>query len=101
MERATRTLLQTSFLGVVDRYEQSLAAGEFFLRTVFPGLRCTTSTLNATNGLGGTLEARRRQLRDACGARLYAELERRNAFDLELVNVARTEVERRFSLAAR
>lgn len=100
MERAIRTLLQTSFLGVVDRYEQSLAAGEFFLRTAFPGLRCTASTVNATKGLDGTLAERKRQLRDACGPRLYGELEDRNALDLELLDVARAEVERRFKIAA-
>jgi hypothetical protein len=100
MEYAKRTVLQTSFLGVVDRYEESLIAGEFFLRTVFPGLRCIASTVNATNGLGGTLEDRKRQLRDACGARLYEELERRNVLDLELVDLARAEIERRFKRAS-
>lgn len=100
IERASRTVLQTSFLGVVDRFDQSLIAGEFFLRPVFPGLHCTASRLNTTNGLDGTLAERKRQLRDACGDRLYAELESRNALDLELVNYARAEVERRFRLAS-
>lgn len=100
IERAARTLLQTSFLGVVDRFEHSLIAGEFFLKTVFPGLRCSAAKVNATNGLGGTLEERKRQLRDACGARLYAELEGRNAVDLELVKIASEEVERRFKRAS-
>jgi hypothetical protein len=95
MALALRTVLQTSFLGVVDRFEQSLATGEYFLRAVFPALRCHVSTVNVTKGLGGTLADRKRQLRNACGARWYAELEGRNALDLELVDCARAEVERR------
>lgn len=100
LERATRTILQTSFLGVVDRFEQSLAAGEFFLRPVFAGLHCAMLAVNVSKGLDGTLKERKRRLREACGERLYAELVSRNALDLELVNRARAEVERRFSLAS-
>jgi len=43
------------------------------------------------------LEKRKQRLREACGDRLYEELVRRNAMDLELVERARVEVDRRFS----
>ncbi len=99
-DRAARSVLQTSFLGVVDQFEQSLLAGEFFLRPVFPGLRCSAWMVNATQGLDGTLEERKRYMRDACGDRLYSELVSRNELDLGLVSFARTEVERRFRLAS-
>ncbi len=100
LERALRTVRQSSFPGVVDQFEQSIVAGEFFLEPIFPGLRGTSSTLNATHGLDGTLAERKSQLRDACGSRVYEELERRNAFDLALLEYARSEVERRFKLAS-
>jgi hypothetical protein len=98
LKRATRTMLQTSFLGVVDRFEQSLAAGEFFLRPVFAGLRCATSAVNVSGGTlnCGTLDQRKRRLQEACGEKLYAALVSGNALDLELLNRARAEVERRF-----
>jgi hypothetical protein len=101
LERATRTILQSSLPGVVDCLEQSLAAGKFFLRPVFPGLRCAAPAVNVSRGLEGTVIERNRRLREACGNRLYAELEARNSLDLELVKRARAEVERRFSLASR
>ncbi len=95
------TVLQASFLGVVDCFEESLAAGEFFLRPMFSGLRCAAPAVNVSRGLDGTLAERKREMREACGSRLYEELESRNVLDLELVTLARAEVERRFSLASR
>ena len=97
--RAMRTMLQTSFLGVVDRFEESLQAGEFFLRSAFPALRCQTGLVNVSKGLDGTLDDRKRRLREACGERLYEELVQRNALDLKLVERARVEIERRFRIA--
>jgi hypothetical protein len=38
LERATGRMLATSFLGVVDRFNQSLIAGQHSLRTIFPNL---------------------------------------------------------------
>ena len=95
-ERAVATMLQTSFLGVVDRFEESMAAGQHFLRPVFPELGCAAEATNATAGLGGTLEERVAGVRDACDPEVYAELLRLNAFDSKLVDLARAEVDRRF-----
>ena len=95
-ERAAATMLQTSFLGVVDRFEESMAAGQHFLRPVFPELGCAAEATNATAGLGGTLEKRVAGVRDACDPGVYAELLRLNAFDSKLVDLARAEVDRRF-----
>jgi hypothetical protein len=100
LDRAMQTMLRTSFLGVVDRFEESLTAGEFFLRAAFPGLRCRTAVVNASRGLEGTLEDRKRRLREACGEILYKDLVHRNASDLQLVERARLEVERRFRIAS-
>lgn len=100
LDRAIRTMMQTSFLGVVDCFEQSLAAGEFFLRSVFAALHRAKPAVNVSKGLDATCEERKFRLREACGERLYTELVSRNALDLELVDRARTEVERRFSLAS-
>jgi hypothetical protein len=92
LEAAQRVLLDTSFLGVVDRFQQSLQAGEYFLRRVFPGLRCVESMENVTKGLTGTLDQRKAEFREVCGDPLYAEL--------ALLKVARDEVERRVKLAS-
>ena len=100
-ERAVAKMMQTSFLGVVDRFEESLVAGQHFLRPVFPELNCSAEVTNATAGLEGTLEKRAAGVRDACAPEVYAELERMNAFDGKLVDLARAEVLRRFKQASR
>jgi hypothetical protein len=113
-DRAVEQMMRTSFLGVVDRVPQSMAAGRHFLRSVFPELDDTGDAdganagakhiiaRNVTGGLDATLETRRARVRDACDAcdpRVYPELLRLNAGDSKLVDLARVEVDRRFRCA--
>lgn len=90
--RATQVMLRTSFLGVVDCFDESLIAGQHFLRPVFPGLALAQQPANVSGG------SRREEFRGACDPEVYAELVKMNALDAELVNRARAEVQRRFSL---
>ncbi len=92
-DRAVSKMLRTSFLGVVDRFKESLAAGEHFLRPVFPTLDCTMETENVSASQAGLL-------REACDPVVYAELMRITAGDAKLLELARAEVERRFRIAA-
>jgi hypothetical protein len=100
-ERAAAKMLRTSFLGVVDRFNESLIAGQHFLRPVFPTLDCAAEAENVSGGLAGSLEQRVSSLRDACDPIVYAELVRMNACDLKLLELARAEVERRFRVASK
>lgn len=90
--RATRVMLKTSFLGVVDCFHESLVAGQYFLRPVFPNLALAQQPANVSSG------PRMETFRKACDADVYTELVRLNALDSELVNRARAEVHRRFSM---
>jgi hypothetical protein len=94
---ALERVLDTSFLGVVDMFEQSLNAGRDFLDPVFPALDCSYTPVNVSGGLKGSLAERRRKLREACGRTVYRELVRLNALDCELVRRARAEVRRRLA----
>jgi hypothetical protein len=98
--RATEVMLRTSFLGVVDCFNESLIAGQHFLRPVFPNLALAQQPANVSSGLEKAMQARIEKFRQACDADVYAELVRLNALDSELVNRARAEVRRRFSLVA-
>lgn len=98
--RATEVMLRTSFLGVVDCFNESLIAGQHFLRPVFPNLALAQQPANVSSGLEKATQARIEKFRQACDADVYAELVRLNALDSELVNRARAEVRRRFSLVA-
>jgi hypothetical protein len=91
-DRAVAKMLRTSFLGVVDRFEESLAAGEHFLKPVFPTLDCTAEKENVSAAQGGSLK-------EACEPAVYAEFQRITASDAKLVELARAEVERRFKKA--
>ncbi|HML16659.1 MAG TPA: hypothetical protein VK419_06520 [Bryobacteraceae bacterium] len=96
LDRATARMLETSFLGVVDCFEESIIAGQLALRIVFPNLNGAQAPVNVSGGLGGNLEARIAKFREALGERVYSELARLNQMDVELVRRARAEVRRRF-----
>ena len=44
LERATARMLETSFLGVVDQFHESIIAGQHALRIVFPNLNCAQTS---------------------------------------------------------
>jgi hypothetical protein len=95
-EVAIERMLATGFLGVVDCFDQSVAAGAHALRRAFPELDCDRPPVNVSVGMQGTVASRTGKLRQACGEETYAELLRLNALDCELVDRARAEVLRRF-----
>jgi hypothetical protein len=89
--RATERMRAISMLGVVDCFQQSLIAGQYFLRPVFPTLAIGQQAANVTEGKGITLA-------EACEPEIYAELMRLNALDIRLLELAREEVMRRFAM---
>ncbi len=92
LDLAIDTMLKTSWLGVVDRFNESLIAGQHFLIPVFPSLDCVRSRPS-------TSRARKfPSCRTFVPRRSTAELLRRNALDLELLKRARAEVKRRFEM---
>ena len=97
LEIATARMLETSFLGVVDRFNESLVAAQK-LNALFPGLNCVQVPVNDTAKPGSTLAERREEFRASCDPGVYAELLRLNSMDFELLDRARAEVRRRFEL---
>ncbi len=96
LDIATRRMLDTSFLGVVDHYNESLVASQHGLSAVFPGINCVQAPVNDSEGLRSTFDQRQEQFQQTCDPAVYAELVRLNAMDLELLRRARDEVRRRF-----
>jgi hypothetical protein len=95
---ATSRMLETSFLGVVEQFDESLVAGQYGLRALFPALNCVHAPVNVSAAPGSSLVERTEQFREACDDAVYAELLRLNAMDFELLRRARAEVGRRFDL---
>jgi hypothetical protein len=90
LDRAARRILSASFLGVVERFGESLVAAEHALKPVFPTLNCAQPAANVSSK--GTSV----QVQELCPPVLYEHLRKLNALDFELVKRANTEVARRF-----
>jgi len=97
LDLAIRRMKETSFLGVVDSFGKSVAAGSDALRAAFQDLDCRRPPVNVSRGLEGTVAGRIVELRDACRPEVFEELLRLTELDRQLVEAARTEVERRFN----
>ena len=83
---------------MVDRFNESLVAGQYRLSVVFPALNCAQAPVNDAATPGSTVAERLEEFRTACDDEVYAELLRLNVMDLELLRRARAEVRRRFEL---
>jgi hypothetical protein len=97
-EPAVRRMLETVFLGVVDRYEQSVVAGRYRMRATFPWLDFAQPAANVSRRLEGSLASRRMHFREAAGRSAYRQVLRLNALDFRLLRAARAEVRRRLAL---
>ena len=97
---AVDVLRQMSILGVVDLFDESLVAAEYFLQPTFPRLQFQYVMQNAGPALGpngGDKETPREEI----GDELYRRLESLNRLDYRLLVRARQEVRRRFALTPR
>jgi hypothetical protein len=84
-ERAAALLDRTSILGLVDIFDESMTAAEYYLRPVFP-VKLHYILQNASD----------LPFRLPANGKLYEEIAALNRYDTELVNRARQEVLRRF-----
>ena len=64
LHRATDRMMETSFLGVVDRFGESIIAGQHALRIVFPDFNCAQAPVNVS---AGSAEIWRRESRKSGG----------------------------------
>jgi len=95
LERAAAILGDMAVPGVVERFEQSLAAAEYFLQPAFPDISLEFVPQNVSGGHATCSEER---LTRFWGAEIYDDLYRLNRLDLELFALADEEIRRRFAL---
>ena len=89
-------MLATSFLGVVDCFDQSMPRECTPCAAPSPNW-IALHAVNVSDGLRGTCStSRTEKLRQACAPEVFEELLRLNALDRQLVDRARAEVLRRF-----
>jgi len=101
LERASAILSDMAIPGVVEMFDESLVAAEYFLRPAFPGvkLQCVATNVSRPGKLASTgPRDRQERLVDAWGGDLYEDLLRLNQLDLELFRLAQKEIGRRIAL---
>ena len=102
---AVDVLRRMAVVGLVDMFDKSLVAAEYFLRPAFPRLQFQYVKQNVAPALspndGDTNVQPEEQLREAIGDVLYNRLEQLNQLDYHLVARTKQEVERRFALMPR
>ena len=84
--------------GLVEKFDESLVAAEYFLKPAFPRLRLDYRPQNVSRPLETNSADRQEWLRHSWGSDLYATLVQLNQCDLELCRRAEGEITRRLSL---
>jgi hypothetical protein len=98
LERAVGVMKQMSMPGVVEMFDESLVAAEYFLRPAFPPLSLEYVARNVSDPAAQELSSQKDRLKNIWGVDLYQELVRLNQLDLELHAAATQEIARRFAL---
>jgi hypothetical protein len=88
---ALKVAREMSVIGVVELFDESLVAAEYFLRPAFPAIRFEYIAQNVSPGAGF-------QFREEVGDAIYLQLQEMNRLDGELISWACGEVRRRFRL---
>lgn len=98
LARAINVTKHMSMPGLVEMFDESLLAGEYFLRPAFPALRLEYIARNVSDPAPQGTSRQEDRLKNIWGAELHAEVVRLNQLDLELHEAVRQEIVRRFSL---
>jgi hypothetical protein len=98
VEVASDVVGKMAIPGLVERFDESLVAAEYFLKPAFPRLRLDYVPQNVSRPIGGSPVDRQAWLRHSWGSDLYATLENLNQCDLELWLRADREITRRLDL---
>ncbi len=98
LDRAVQVFRDMSVPGIVEMFDESLVAAEYFLKPAFPGLRLHHSPENVSQPERTRHADLERALVDLWGADVYSDLLRLNRLDLELFRQAKIENQRRLFL---
>lgn len=97
LERAAEIFEDAAIPGVVEMFDESLTAAEYFLKPAFPRLSLDYVPQNVTR-FPASAQHRQERLQRLWGADVYRDLARLNQLDLELFRRAESEIRRRVAL---
>lgn len=95
LERATALMHDMAVPGLVEMFDESLVAGEYYLRPAFPALGLEYVPQNVSPALTHVEPDSREYWAELWGKDLCERLQRMNEMDLELVHRANAEIRRR------
>jgi len=98
VEIAADIFAKMAIPGLVEKFDESLVAAEYFLKPAFPRLKLDYSPKNVSRPLGPSSVDRQEWLKHSWGSDLYATLVQLNQCDLDLCRRAEAEVARRLNL---
>lgn len=99
LERAAGILADMAMPGLVEMFDESLTAAEYFLKPAFPRLSLEYVPRNVTRvPTASRAQNRQERLMRLWGGDVYEDLARLNQFDLELFRRAENEIRRRVAL---
>jgi hypothetical protein len=99
LDRAIQTVRNMAVPGVVEMFQESMVAAEYFMRPAFPQIRLGSSgPTNVSRTVLPGADARRRRVIQRWGADLYEEMARVNHLDIQLYDLACDEIRRRLNL---
>jgi hypothetical protein len=105
LETANRVIMEMAMPGLVELFNESLVAAEYFLHPAFPGIRLDSRPRNVSRPGERHHPDREQELEDKLlglwGDSIYSDLLRLNQFDMELYRRTYREVERRLFLVPR
>lgn len=98
LERAAQTVRNMAVPGVVEMFEESMVAAEYFMRPAFPSIRLRSGPTNVSRQVNPGTAERDHRLTQLWGRDLYRELARVNELDIQLFEQAGDEIRRRLAL---
>ena len=98
LHKAVEMFSREAVVITTEMFDRSLVAAEYYLRPTFGNLDFSYVSQNVSPGRASSLEGRLAEIKRACGEKLFQTLLDMNKLDLQLVEAANTEIERRFHL---
>ena len=98
LERAVRTVRNMALPGVVEMFDESMVAAEYFCGPAFPTIRLDSAPKNVSRRILSSAADRERRLVQLWGRDLHEQLTMRNQLDIELFHEAGEEIRRRLAL---
>ena len=96
-QRALRALEALPFVGVVERFSQSLLVLQHWLEPHFPGFQAPPAWLNASPSSAVSPKERLADIEEQLGASLYGRVTEANQMDIEVHRAALRKIEARYA----